>query len=711
MTQLTQLRLKWLIAALIGLGVVLASYFAQLAIRTKVTDLKLVSDELQLAAPLRANADLIVALQLERGATAVLLSTGGEQFRAEVDQQRAQTDALLAPMRAAAMDLTAQDLPEDVRTHLQEQLDLLTRLERMRGLIDQFAIELSDQIAFYTQLTEAGARLTTLIAFQMERPQSVLYLTMVAELQTALDQAGVEWALTAYGLATKDISPEHMARIQDLVARQEVGLDFVDRIASREVVEQLRRARYRDAAEQFLEYRRAFATGDQTFVQQTGAKVWFDAATARMDGIRAIETNIYDQLIASKEAQVAATRGRLFRSLATLTLGFTIMLAVSAFVFRLLTTQFARVHSAVGSLAEGNLDIELDTENPNEFGDIARSLASLREQQAERRTLRDASKAREEEQLRVVNEVRGLLGEVAKGDLRGEISSTFPESYESLRVDLNGSVSTLNMSMAEINMTAGRVGGAAQDMDTAAQGLTSRSEAQASSIAESAASLNQLTSQISSASKILESTASSMSTAKAGAETGRTIVGQAMGAIEHVKSGSTEISKIIDLIDDLSFQTNLLALNAGVEAARAGEAGRGFAVVASEVRALAQRSADSANEIRDLIGKSTQNVDISVQHVRDTHEALNDIHETVVNVANEIAQISEDSREQARSLEEVNEGLAQIEAVTLQNRDMAENASATSGALARHAEQLGTIVGRFKVSAKPDAPDIWAEAS
>jgi methyl-accepting chemotaxis protein len=174
--------------------------------------------------------------------------------------------------------------------------------------------------------------------------------------------------------------------------------------------------------------------------------------------------------------------------------------------------------------------------------------------------------------------------------------------------------------------------------------------------------------------------------------------------MDGIESSSKQIANIIGVIDEIAFQTNLLALNAGVEAARAGDAGRGFAVVATEVRALAQRSADAAKEIKTLISASTQQVDTGVRLVSETGQALGRIVTQVSQLNGLVTELAASAKEQSTGLGEVNAAVNQMDQVTQQNAAMVEQATAASHSLEGEAEELARLVGQFRIGEGVSAP-------
>ena len=244
----------------------------------------------------------------------------------------------------------------------------------------------------------------------------------------------------------------------------------------------------------------------------------------------------------------------------------------------------------------------------------------------------------------------------------------------------------------------------AGEISTAADDLSRRTEQQASSLEETAAALEQITVTVKKTAEGAKHARDIVSTAKVDADKSGEVVREAMAAMTGIDKSSKQISEIIGVIDEIAFQTNLLALNAGVEAARAGDAGRGFAVVASEVRALAQRSAQAAKEIKGLISASTAQVDQGVRLVAQTGEALGRIVAQVVEINAVIADIAASAQEQSTGLQQVNTAVNEMDQVTQKNAAMVEEMTAAAHGLAGETEELGQLVARYQIRESEGGP-------
>jgi methyl-accepting chemotaxis protein len=340
-----------------------------------------------------------------------------------------------------------------------------------------------------------------------------------------------------------------------------------------------------------------------------------------------------------------------------------------------------------------------------------RQAAEQAEREERRRVADEERRAREAEQAAVVSSLASGLKRLAEGDLRVRIDQTFSEGYEQLRLDFNDAVVTLADLIRSISGTSGTIHESASEIAGAAGDLSRRTETTAATLEETAAALNQLTASVTSAADGARQADRIVQGAKANAEKSSVVVTQTVEAMGEIESSSSQISKIIGVIDDIAFQTNLLALNAGVEAARAGDAGRGFAVVASEVRALAQRSSDAAREINQLISSSGTQVKRGVDLVGQAGEALKSIVASIGEISAHVTEIATSANEQSTGISEINTAVAQLDQTTQQNVAMFEETTAASQSLTRDADALNGMVGRFQVDASPEDRNVPAEAA
>ena len=301
------------------------------------------------------------------------------------------------------------------------------------------------------------------------------------------------------------------------------------------------------------------------------------------------------------------------------------------------------------------------------------------------------------EQALVVRSFGASLERLASGDLTWRLEDEMPPAYEKLKADFNDAMLKLQDAMRVIVGNAGSIHSGSREISVASDDLAKRTEQQAAGLEETAAALDQITATVKRTAEGARETRQVVASAKADAETSGQVVGRAIAAMGAIEESSRQINQIIGVIDEIAFQTNLLALNAGVEAARAGDAGRGFAVVASEVRALAQRSAEAAKEIKVLISASGVQVSEGVDLVGQTGRALERILGEVVQINGLVAEIAASAEEQATGLQQVNIAVNQMDQVTQQNAAMVEESTAASHSLSREADNLTELMAQFRV--------------
>ena len=310
------------------------------------------------------------------------------------------------------------------------------------------------------------------------------------------------------------------------------------------------------------------------------------------------------------------------------------------------------------------------------------------------------------EQNAVISAVAARLEAMAQGDLALRISEPFPPAYEALRRSFNEAAADLDQLLGRVTAAARQIATGSSEIRSASDDLARRTEAQASAIAANSEATTSLATGIRATAARAEAVNRTTAEAQADAATGGAVVERAITAMTAIEQSSSEIAQIVSIIDGIAFQTNLLALNAGVEAARAGEAGKGFAVVATEVRALAQRSADAAQDIKNLIEASSAQVGTGVELVGETGAVLRTIVERITGIGGAISGIASESAQQVEALGSVNASFSRIDQVTQQNAAMVEESNAAAHSLLREAETLQDLVARFRLSSAGDAPAL-----
>jgi len=327
----------------------------------------------------------------------------------------------------------------------------------------------------------------------------------------------------------------------------------------------------------------------------------------------------------------------------------------------------------------------------------ASAVVQTRQMETERQAHETARAAAAQEDHEAFAALAEGLRHLAAGDLTYRVSALLAPRAQGLKDDLNNAMSQLQAVLGDIVQHGEAMRSGAGEIAASADDLSKRTEQQAASLEQTAAALDQITATVSKTAEGAAQADAVVSSAKRDAEISGEVVRQAIDAMGAIEGSAHQIADIISVIDEIAFQTNLLALNAGVEAARAGDAGRGFAVVASEVRALAQRSATAAKEIKALIETSSHEVAHGVDLVHRTGEALERIVGQVSAVTDVVSAIATSAREQATGLQQINSAINEMDSVTQRNAAMVEQSTAASHGLLQDAQALGDLVGGFKI--------------
>ena len=302
-------------------------------------------------------------------------------------------------------------------------------------------------------------------------------------------------------------------------------------------------------------------------------------------------------------------------------------------------------------------------------------------------------------EVKVENEISNLVQAAVAGDLTARFDASGDNSiFQVVGGGINQILDTLTSVVCRIKEASETIDTASKEISQGNTDLSQRTEEQASSLEETASSMEELTSTVKQNAENARQANQLAVGASDVAVKGGDVVKEVVTTMSGISESSKKIADIIGVIDGIAFQTNILALNAAVEAARAGEQGRGFAVVATEVRNLAQRSANAAKEIKELITDSVNRVDTGTQLVDEAGKTMDEIVTSVKRVTDIMAEITAASQEQSAGIEQVNQAITQMDEVTQQNAALVEQAAAASESMQEQAGSLVQMVGTFKVA-------------
>ncbi len=422
-------------------------------------------------------------------------------------------------------------------------------------------------------------------------------------------------------------------------------------------------------------------------VRDAGKKVLTSAVVLPLRDLRDQETAAIEENAASQaQALTTATIALVLGGIALIGIAVMLQMALSRSIVRPISALTRRM----ADLAAGKSAIDVpDTARADELGDMARAVL----------VFRDAAQAKltaDQEREQAMRAIGDGLHRLSEADLTVRLTA-LPGSYAVLSKDFNGAVGKLSDLTCNVRRSVETIKQNAEEISQSARDLSARSEQQASSLRETAAAMDEITGTVREGASNAADANKAMAEARDAAEQGGEVVRKSVEAMNGIDKASREIADIISVIDGIAFQTNLLALNAGVEAARAGEAGKGFAVVANEVRALAQRSADAAADVKTRILSAIHHVKSGVELVDETGQALEQIIDRVGSVSVIMATIARASDHQAESLGQVNVAINEMDGVTQQNAAMVEESTAAASMLARESEQLAGAVAIFTV--------------
>ncbi len=354
---------------------------------------------------------------------------------------------------------------------------------------------------------------------------------------------------------------------------------------------------------------------------------------------------------------------------------------ITILIRRSILVPINEIVNVYSEISRGNMQSQIKYEGRDEMGQMAKLIQKANQMQGA-----------------VLGDVIEKFTRISQGDLRLHIDLDYPGDFAVLKEAIESTVASLNQTMHTINLAAQQVSTGAGQVSSGAQALASGSTEQAASVEELSASAMSIAEQAEENAVNVKMATQYVEEAEAGVRASNERMAELTQAMADIGASSHQITNITKVIEDIAFQTNILALNAAIEAARAGAAGKGFAVVADEVRNLAAKSAEAAKQTADLILASVTNVNKGTETTALTAQLLKDV-EVKADMANEsIVKIEAASIEQAKAIEQIKQGLAQVSDVVQTNAATAEENSATAEEMSAQAVTLQGEVEKFKLN-------------
>lgn len=660
-------------------------------------------------------AELTETLQVERGQTAIFIGSGASAPQQALLDARLASNAEKAKLHEV-LEHVKQVEATDMVDELASLEDEIAEFKGYRARIDAGEVTLAAAMKQYTTTITHIIEIGFHASKMANNAELALETVAMLDLAEAKEYAGQERGLVAGLIASGTVSTDALVKLEKSIGKQET---LVDNFIHNQPI------RYQDKFKKMLAaidktqvdgYRNALLKESQGEAHiELDAKTWFNVASARIAKFREMEIET-GKLIAAGADKVSSGYLREMIVVASISIVVLFLATVGGFfIARSISAAMRGTTDEMAALANGDTNIANEQlGKPTELGKMAEALQTFKENALQRITMeQEAEEERERaDQSRIANEqakekhnrevetvVQSLgnaLQRLADGDLSRSISTDYAEEFQQLKNDFGNSISKLSGALNEINESTIEISNDSNELRRAADDLAMRTEQQAAALEETSAALEEITSTVKESADRASEARSKATQAKESTNKSGEVVKDAVEAMGRIESASDEISQIIGVIDDIAFQTNLLALNAGVEAARAGEAGKGFAVVAQEVRELAQRSANAAKEIKDLITNSGVEVANGVSLVQATGEALRNISIEVNEIEEHVQSIARASAEQSAGLTDINRAVSEMDQVTQSNAAMVEETNAVTHRLSAETETLSQLVSQFR---------------